>query len=98
MASFVRMECTPQTSARRRADSAFLAWVAAERSLDWSPGGESFAAAREARHLLASVRTVGSRPPPLALTPGQSAGIPSCRNVTATEFELAAIVGGALAH
>jgi hypothetical protein len=28
---------------------AFLAWVAAERSLDWSPGGESFAAAREAQ-------------------------------------------------
>jgi hypothetical protein len=56
----------------------------------------AFAAAREARQVLASVRAVGSRPSPL--TPGQSAGIPSCRNVTATEFELAAIVGGALAH
>jgi len=28
---------------------AFLAWVAAERGLDWSPGEQSFAAAREAQ-------------------------------------------------
>jgi hypothetical protein len=59
----------------------------------------AFAAAREARQVLASVRAVGSRPPPLALMPGQTAGIPPSAEMSQRQnLSWRRIVGGALAH
>jgi adenosylcobyric acid synthase len=65
---------------------ALLAWVSEERGLDWRPGDESFAEAREAQleklgDLVALLRLIDDGPPPgLTVVSGQLSAVSSQRS------------------